>query len=330
MREQKRVFPYKPQINISFPSMGRMWLVCGCAFACVVQSSLTDGGRSLLLALVCLVTALTAEISFTWREFGAAKIKDGSAAATAMIFTLLLPNQIHPFYAVVGILFAVLIVKYSFGGLGSNWLNPALGGWLFIRFSWPLAFSGALDKASADIPEISGITGSAISNFLNKAIFRFLGTEMPSGYIELFSLQTPGIIADRAVLILVFGTIVIASSQISRSWLSFLYLAVFGLLVRLAGDMASGELLWNGDVVYAIFSGGTLVTAFFLIADPSSGARSAPGNALMAIMAAALSMVFRYFGNTFYGGFFAVAIVNACTPLLCKAEQRLLYSGGAA
>jgi len=135
----KTILLNKPQINISYPSSGRMWLVCVCAFLCVLQSAISDGGQSLIIAATAFFTAIIIELIFTCRKYGARKISDGSAAATAMILSMLLPNQIHPVFVFLGTAFAIIVVKYSFGGLGSNWLNPALGGWLFIRFSWSSA-----------------------------------------------------------------------------------------------------------------------------------------------------------------------------------------------
>jgi len=201
-------------------------------------------------------------------------------------------------------------------------MNPALGGWLFIRFSWPQAFTSALDGAVDRLPQTASAADQVIRDFLNRVVFTFFGAELPSGYIDLFSLQSPGIIADRAVLVLVFAVAIIAAFEISRSLLSVLYLAVFGFLIRMAGD---SNAWWNGDVILAFLSGGTLVAAFILIVDPSSGAKSALGNIIAVTLAAILSMAFRVFASAFYGCFFAVALVNAFTPFLCKLERRLLY-----
>jgi electron transport complex protein RnfD len=319
------------QVNIARPTATRMWLVFCCAFLAVVQSAIGDAGASFAIAIAALVSAVLTELLMTSTVHGLNKVKDGSAAASAMVLTLLLPNQIHPVYAALGAAFAMVVVKHSFGGLGSNWMNPALGGWLFIRFSWPQAFTRALDgmAANATAPQAVSAADQIIGNFLNKFVFRFLGAELPPGYIDIFSLQSPGIIADRAVLALVLSVAVIAAFEISRSWLSLLYLAVFGFLVRMAGGGgAEGAVSgwWTGDVIFIFFSGGTLVTAFILIADPSSGAKSIPGNIIIVVLAAILSLVFRVFASVFYGCFFAVALVNALTPFLRKLERRLLFS----
>jgi len=312
------------QVNIARPTATRMWLVFCCALLAIIQSAITDGGASFAIAVAALVSAVLTELLMTSTVHGLNKVKDGSAAASAMVLTLLLPNQIHPVYAALGAAFAMVVVKHSFGGLGSNWMNPALGGWLFIRFSWPQAFNRALDGMAANAPQAGSAGDQIIGNFFNKYIFRFLGAELPPGYIDIFSLQSPGIIADRAVLALVISVAVIAAFEISRSWLSLLYLAVFGFLVRLAGDGGAGW--WTGDVIFTFFSGGALVTAFILIADPSSGAKSIPGNIIVVVLAAVLSLVFRVFASVFYGCFFAVALVNALTPFLCSMERRLLFS----
>jgi electron transport complex protein RnfD len=299
-----------------------MWLVFSCAFLAVVQSAIGDAGASMAVAIAALVSAVLTELLMTSTVHGLGKIQDGSAAASAMVLTLLLPNYIHPVYAALGAAFAMVVVKHSFGGLGSNWMNPALGGWLFIRFSWPQAFASALDGSAERLSQTASATDQVIRDFLNRAVFTFFGAELPAGYIDLFSVQSPGIIADRAVLVLVFAVTVIAAFEISRSWLSVLYLAVFGFLIRMAGD---SNIWWNGDVILAFLSGGTLVAAFILIVDPSSGAKSAPGNVVIVTLAAILSAVFRISASAFYGCLFAVALVNALTPFLCSLERRLYY-----
>jgi electron transport complex protein RnfD len=240
-----------------------------------------------------------------------------------MTLALLFPNQIHPVYAALSAIFAIVVVKHSFGGLGANWMNPALGGWLFARFSWPTAFSAALYGSMNSLDESGAAAGNMVNAFLNKTVFSFLGAELPPGYIDLFTLKTPGIIADRAVLALVLATAVIAASQISRSWLSFVYLVVFGMLARMLGGLP--ESMWNGDVIYAFFSGGTLVTAFILVSDPSTGAKSMPGGIIAAVLAAVLGFIFRFYGRVFFGCLYAAALVNTLIPLLYKAERRLFY-----
>jgi Na+-translocating ferredoxin:NAD+ oxidoreductase subunit D len=328
MSEQKMSFILKPQINLSCPSGTRMWLICGCAFLCVVQSAIGDGGKSLIPVIAALLSSLLVEFLLTWRNFGSAKIMDGSAAATAMIICLLLPNQIHPVYAALGAVFAIVVVKYSFGGLGANWLNPALAGWLFIRFSWPYAFTNALKNSSGSISELSvtsglGALGNNITDFFNGSILSIAGVQLPSGYIDLFFNNDPGIMADRGIFFLLAGTVVITALGINRGWIPLVFLVIYGFLVRLAGSAA---MFWDGDMLYGFFSGGTIAAAFILAAEPASGAKLKPGILFNVVIAAFLSWFLRYKCMELYGCFFALAAVNCITPLVRRVEELLFLS----
>jgi len=326
--EQKMIFSNKPQINISYPSTARMWLVCGCAFLCVIQSSVGDGGRSFIVAFASLFSALLIELLLTWRNHGFGKVRDGSAAATAMLLALLLPNLIHPLYAAFGAAFAITVIKYSFGGLGSNWLNPAVGGWLFIRFSWPAAFANALEGSSSSISEMAIVSNTSaldnsITEFLNNSIFAVTGSQMPSGYIDLLFNNNPGIITDRGLFLLLIGTICITAAGINRGWIPLVFLSVYGLLVRFAG--AAGE-FWSGDMLYGIFSGGTIAAAFILAAEPASSAKLKPGILFAVFCGAVFSWFFRYKCMEYSGCFIALALVNCFTPLIKLAEEKIFLA----
>jgi len=310
---------------MSRPTSERMWLLCGFAFLAAAQSAAGDSGASISVALAALASALAAELFLTFKEHGARRIRDGSAAASAMVLVLLLPNQTHPMHAALGAAFAMAVVKHSFGGLGSNWMNPALGGWLFVRFSWPAAFARA-PSAAGYLEAAGSPADSAVREFLNRAVFSRLGAELPAGYIDVFWLGSPGIIADRAVLSLLLLVAAVFAFRASRWRASVAYLAVFAFLARMVGDLPYEGRLWEGDVLLALLSGGTLVTAFVLVAEPGGGAKSSAGAVALAVFAAVASAAFRFPGGELYGGFFAVALANALAPLLRRLERRTLYA----
>ena len=348
----ERRLSQKPQINLARSTSGRMWLMSICAFMVVIQSSLTDSFSSLLVAASAVAAAVLTEFLIVYKSGRVNVLKDGSAVASALILSLLLPNRIFPVYAAAGAFFAMAVVKHSFGGLGANWLNPAAGGWLFIRFSWPGVFKAALDGSplstlseslnrgvtnlqgsplgilridSADFISAAGPLEQTVRSVFNETVFSFLKIELPAGYLDLFASRFPGIIADRGVLLLLLGTIIISAYQVNRAWISAVFLAVFGLLVRYAGALPYGGELWNGDVLFALCTGGALTAAFFLAADPATGAKSNGGIFLAAASGGALSFLFRYFGLEPYGMIFAVLFINAALPLIRIAENRTLY-----
>ena len=324
----------KPQINLARSTVLRMWLVNLCAFLAIIQSSLSDSFSSLLIAVSAVSTAVLAEFLILHKSGKGKTVKDGSAVATALILSLLLPNQISPVYAVLGAAFAIVVIKHSFGGLGSNWLNPAAGAWLFIRFSWPESFNNALegsilsqglDGVRASFFASPSPLGNSISTFLNNTVFSLSRMELPSGYIDLFASNFEGIIADRGIFALLLGTILLSAFRVNRSWIPAIYLFVFGFLVLFAGDLPYGGNFWSGDVIFAICSGGTLAAAFFLASDPATGAKSDYFIGLATALGAGLAFLFRFYGLEPYGAIYSVLFVNALLPLFRIIENRKLY-----
>jgi len=322
----------KPLINLVRSTAGRMWLVNLCAIMAVIQSSFGDSGSSIFIALSAVAAAVLTEFLILHKSGRAMAVKDGSAVATALILCLLLPNRISPSYAALGAIFAVAVIKHSFGGLGSNWLNPAAGGWLFVRLSWPSLFNSALQGSPLEFSGMEAVDaslatplGGTIRTFLNNTVFSLIRVELPEGYIDLFASPFPGIIADRGVLALLLGTIVIIACRVNRSWIPMIYLLVFGILTAFAGALPYGGELWKGDIISALCTGGTLVAAFFLAADPATGAKSNGYIALTAAAGGALAFLFRFWGAEPYGAVFSAVLVNAILPLVRILEKRRLY-----
>jgi electron transport complex protein RnfD len=322
-----------------------MWLVSLYALAAIVQSAFGDGGKSLYTAVAALTAALLTEF-LTAPKIRRFTIPDGSAAASALVLTLLLPNQIPPLLAALGAVFAIVVVKISYGGLGANWLNPAVSAWLFIRFSWPKVYAAL----TADFP-VLGITnmnwdingtgsvwsmmsgydfaqdGDVITRTINNTVFSIFRIKLPANYLDFFASPAAGIIGDRGVYALLIGSIFMIALGVSRFSVSVCYLTVYMFLIRFAGALPWGGGLWEGDIFFGLFSGGTLATAFLLLTEPAAGPKSGFGKIIFAILAALLSFFFRYMKSESYGAFFAVALLNALSPLARSIENRCIYMG---
>ena len=316
-----------PQKSLVLSTQARMYLVVVCAFLVILQSSLSDGFSSMWIALAAVLAALLTEALICFAT-GRRTIYDGSVVVTALVLAMLLPNRMHPGHAVFGAAFAIAVVRFPSGGLGANWLNPALGGALAVRFSWSKLWQASLESAPLDpvsyTPAVSGIPTNAetVSRFLNEHIFTLFDVRLPPTYMDLFSLPSAGIIADRGVFALIAGSVIIVSCVSFRIWMPFLYLAAYLFLARIAGADVHEA---GGDMLYTLCSGGTLVTAFYLLSDPVTGPKSSAGSVFYVLAAAALTFVLRFLKMEFYGAFFAIALLNAALPMLRVAERRILY-----
>jgi electron transport complex protein RnfD len=320
---------HSPQKNLVLSTTARMHIVAACSFLVILQSSLTDNFSSMWIALAAVVAGLLTEalICLATRR---RTVYDGSVIVTALVLTMLLPNRIHPGFAVFGAIFAIAVIRFPFGGLGANWLNPALGGALAVRFSSSMIWQRSLDSMALEplgfhpVQFFVSSRAETVSDFLNEHIFALFNVRLPPLYIDLFSLSSAGIIADRGLLALTVGSIIIVSCAAFRMWMPFLYLILYMALVRVAGAGGQG-VETSGDVLYALCSGGTLVTAFYLLADPVTGPKSNIGSIVYALAAAVLTFVFRFLKMELYGALFAVALLNTLLPMFRVAERRIVY-----
>jgi electron transport complex protein RnfD len=172
---------------------------------------------------------------------------------------------------------------------------------------------------------IAGPGAEGIVAFLNRTVFSFLGARLPVEYGFLFAPRFPAIIADRGLLCLLLGTIVIIAFQASRAWIPAVFLLVYAFLIRVFGSALLGGAPGNGDILFGICSGGIIAAGFLVNSDPVTAPKSRGGKALSAVLAAVLSFLFRYVSFEPYGAFFAVTLVNALVPLIRRIEGRLLY-----
>jgi electron transport complex protein RnfD len=329
MREQSpAAFFLKPQTNLSVRTGLQMALVSAAAFFVAAQSALSDNFASLFVALTCVATAVISELLIGLIT-GRQTIRDASSVVTALVLTLFLPNRIPPQAAALGTAFAIIIIKQCSGGLGSNWLNPALGGVLFIRFSWSHIWSAAL--GSTRITEnIFFDVNSFLSNrlttsydFLNDRILTFLSAVIPYEYIELFMMTGSGIIADRGFLALIIAGIILCAFIPYRTYKSFIFIAVYSLLIY--SGIGTDTPPFKGDTFYAICTGGTFAGAFFLLGDPITGPKSNRGAVIYSLSAALLTYYFRFIKHEVYAVCFSIALLNTIIPFLREIERKYIY-----
>ncbi|MDR2602410.1 MAG: RnfABCDGE type electron transport complex subunit D [Spirochaetaceae bacterium] len=334
MKERDITLFERPLLNFSLLTTNRMALIAIGALLVTAQSALSDGGFSFVIAAASLLGAVSAEflLSILRRK---RFINDLSAAASGLVLALMLPNAINPLLAFFAAFFSMAVVKGAFGGLGSNWINPAAAGFLFARFSWEEAFNEALAESPITVYgsiETVSVTAEpflergleAVVGFFNKTVFQIFSCEIPFSFTSFLASSSPDIIAGRGVLaLLVAGAVILANGR--RIMLFSLYMVFYLSLVKIAGALGEGGGLNEGDMFYCLFSGGTLVAAFFLTADPASGPKSYGGKVFAVLLAAAFSFIFRYISGELYGAFFAVLLVNALCPLIRDYETNKIY-----
>ena len=278
---------------------------------------------------------------------------DGSAFLTGLLVGMAMPPGVSPYIPALASLFAVSVVKGAFGGLGANWMNPALAGIAFSLLNWPeemgawsvprhlenlsglsgatpLAYCRAHAVAASggagpmDILTSSGVkftyTDSSMTDFLNQCLFSRLGADLPGGYVDLFIGNKPGSLGELSALLILASSILILSRKMIRWEIPASIIGTFALLTWIFGGLPYGRDFFSGDILFSLLSGSFLLVAFFMATDPVTSPSSRSGMLIYGFGIGLLVFVLRSFGASAEGSAFAVILMNCCVPALAKLD----------
>jgi len=344
---------YPPYIHDWKTSARAAW-ICSLTLMPVVAWSMVLYGRGAALVwAVSLASALASEavasgLSRKWT------LGDGSAALTGLLVATAMPPGVPLYIPAASAAFAVLVVKAAFGGLGANWMNPALAGVAFAYANWPAAMREyVLPRAIAGVDGVSAATpmafakglasvdggrvmdalrgasyplsslDSSVTGFLNDSVFSRLGARLPDGYVDLAIGYRPGTLGESALLAVLVGSIILVSLRLIKPLIPAAMLAAFAILARVFGTGLPGETFFGGDVLFALSGGSLMLVAFYMAADPvSSPVGRLPGLAYGAAIGA-LCFAFRRWGSFSEGAAYAVLVMNVVAPFLEKTAAGL-------
>ncbi|MBQ7112642.1 MAG: RnfABCDGE type electron transport complex subunit D [Clostridia bacterium] len=232
------------------------------------------------------------------------RISDLSAAVTGLILGLNLPSTAPWWMPVIGALFAIVVTKQLFGGIGDNFLNPALVARAVLLASWPARMTGATAYA---IPTMwSG--ADAVTSATPLAGYE-------ASTMDLFLGNIPGTIGEVCKAAILLGLVYMLVRKVITWRIPVVFLAVFAVLSLLVGENPVVELL----------SGGVLFGAVFMATDYTTSPMTPNGQYLYAALCGVLVCVIRNFGAYPEGVTYAILIGNIVTPLLDKYSRPKLY-----
>ena len=277
------------------------------------------GVRALVTILVSVVCCVGFESLFRLLCKKDVRAGDFSAVVTGLLLALTLPPTIPVWMAALGALFAVVVAKELFGGLGANVFNPALAGraFLFTSFSssmsrWTAPFSGA-DAVSSATPLALLKPDDSYAVLSASQIASRMGFDsVPQMYGALFTGQRGGCIGESAIpVILIAGIILIAMKIID--WRAPLAMIVSTLVITWIAGM---------DPVITLLSGGLLFGAVFMATDYATTPQTPWGRLIFGAGCGIITALVRVFGRYPEGVMFSILVMNALTPFLNKIVVR--------
>ena len=287
---------------------------------------------------IATLTALLAEAAMLHLQKKplAMFLSDGSATVTAWLLALAFPPLAPWWLVVVGTLFAIVIAKHLYGGLGQNPFNPAMIGFAVCIVSFPALMSqwppielqASLGEQLAQIfgsaPRVDAMSGATPLDALKTALK--LGETQTSVATILSDTRTFGYLAGRgwewvggAYLL---GGLWLWQRRIIGWQTPFAFLVGITLPAALLWLMNPAQF---ANPLFHIFSGGTLLGAFFIVTDPVSGCTTPKGKLIFGCAAGLLAYLIRVFGGYPDGVAFAVLILNICVPLIDHYTQPPIF-----
>lgn len=262
------------------------------------------GIRSALVLLTTVAACVLGEEVFELCAKRKITVRDGSAAVTGLLLGLNLPSTIPLWMAAVGGLFSIIVVKQIFGGLGKNFMNPALAGRCFMLIAW----TGAMTTFAAPL----GV--DAVSSATPLAVMKSGEGVLPTLH-EAFIGRIPGCIGETSAAALILGFVYLLVRRVVSPRAPIAFLISFAVLTYLFGSGAEGvsQLEYTA---YQICTGGLLLGAFFMATDYVTTPTTPRGMTVFGIGCGVLTFVIRSFGGYPEGVSFSILLMNIASPLI--------------
>ncbi len=310
------------------------------------------GAASLAVIAVSVISAVICEYIMC-RITGKGSLGDYTALITGLLIGYNMPSGVALYVPAVASFIAIILVKWTFGGLGSNLMNPALAGRVFVFFSWTGAMTkwsapatnAAIDTLSGASPlgflkttlvDITGKVSGPVSvmasypkSSLGVSVSQWfagaLGVKIDPVYFDLFFGNISGCIGEVSAFLLIAGAVYLLVRKVITWEIPFAYLASFSLLIWIFDGLRFDSGLFSGDVFFHLFSGGLILGAFFMATDMVTSPLTSKGQIIFGIGCGFLTFLIRVYGSFPEGVSLAIIIMNIFVAMIDRTTGPRLF-----
>lgn len=251
--------------------------------------------RALLVIIATVAACVLSEYVYEKLMKKTITIADGSALVTGMILALNMPPTIPIWIPVLGGVFAIVVVKQLYGGLGQNFMNPALAARCFLLIS----FTGKMSTFTLD--GVSGATPLAVMR---------AGGEY--NVMNMFIGRIPGTIGEVSVVALLIGAVYMLVRKVITIRIPATYIITFALFIFIFGGFDLNYTLAH------LCGGGLIFGAFFMATDYVTSPITPKGQIAFGVLLGLLTGIFRLWGGSAEGVSYAIILSNILVPLIEK------------
>lgn len=275
-------------------------LLPAAVFGCVMF-----GIRAVILLLLCVTTAVLFETLWCLILKKPISAGDFSAVVTGLLLGMNLPSSLPVWMAPIGTLVAIIVVKQMFGGIGHNFVNPALAARIVLMVSFPsyMSASAFLEPSVAtSVDTVAAATPLAILS----------GEEMVISFNDLFFGRYAGCIGETSSFLLIIGGIYLVIRRVISPIIPVSFIGTVAVATLISGDN-----LW-----VALFGGGLMLGAIFMATDYVTSPTGKLGKLIFGIGCGLITFVIRKFAALPEGVSYAILIMNILVPHINKLTMR--------
>lgn len=266
------------------------------------------GLKSLIIICTCVAAAVLSEFLFNLICKRRQTVGDLSAAVTGLLLGLNLPADATVWHCIVGSVFAIVIVKCAFGGIGCNFANPAITARVMLLISFG-QIAGGVAPGSTDL-----VTGATPLEALR------LGEGSVPSLLDMFIGNRAGSIGETCAIALLIGFVYLLIRKVISWHTPVIYVGtVFVLSLLIKQDLTAA--------LYQVLGGGLLLGAIFMATDYSTTPINKGGKMVFALGCGVLTVLIRFWGSYYEGVSFAILIMNIVAPYIEKLCTKKPFGG---
>lgn len=276
------------------------------------------GIRALWVTLISVVSCVAIECLWEKTFKKTITISDLSAVVTGLLLAFNLPVNVPIFVVIVGAVIAIILAKQLFGGIGQNFINPALAARAFLLSAYPQA----LRTFTVATPGQMSISVDAVTTATPLELLQTgMLNQLPS-LQDAFLGNIGGCIGEASALALLIGGIYLMYRKVIKWHIPIFYIGTLFVMTYLFSGYGL-EMSF-----YSLFLGGVMLGAFFMATDYTTTPMTTKGQIIFAVGAGIITAVIRLFGGYPEGVSYSILLMNLTVPLIDRYVKVRKFGGG--
>ena len=318
----KLIASSSPHIRSKDDTQSIMIDVCIALLPALVASVIVFGFQALVLTVISVVSCVFWEWAYRKLMKKNCSVGDCSAVVTGMLLAFVCPVSLPWWTIVIGSFFAIVVVKQLYGGIGCNFLNPALAGRAVLVASYAGAMTTWVQPGFKNAVAIFGSAADVATGATPMALMKDGAFDQMPEIMDMFLGFIGGSLGETSALALLIGFAWLLLRKVISWQIPVAYIATVAVVSLLSAPAELGAVNY---MLYSIFGGGLMLGAIFMATDYATSPVTKAGQLVFGIGCGLLTVFIRRFGSYPEGVCYSILVMNCCTWLLDKYIKPTIY-----